>query len=76
MDGNSADHSIVRYHNGGDGWVEFECGSCVVDVDFFEFDQVEVVEAARSACAFQCPNCGAKRGVQDLTASESMEAKS
>lgn len=52
MGGNSADHSIVRYDNGGSGWVEFECGSCVVDVDFFDFDQVEVVEAARAAGAF------------------------
>jgi hypothetical protein len=73
MGGNSADHSIVRYDNGGSGWVEFECGSCVVDVDFFDFDQVEVVEAARAAGAFQCPNCGATRGVQDLTAGESEE---
>lgn len=65
MDGNGADHSIIRYANGGDGWTEFECGSCIVDIDMMDFEQVDIVEAVRAGAPFECPSCGASRPVQD-----------
>jgi predicted RNA-binding Zn-ribbon protein involved in translation (DUF1610 family) len=60
-------HTLVRYENGGDGWTEFECGRCGVDIDMFDFDQVEVCTAAKSDTAFRCPNCYAEAVPIDKT---------
>lgn len=67
MSDNNGDHSIVRYANGGSGWAEFECGSCSVDMDMMDFEQIEIVEIVRKGGEFKCPSCGVSRPVQDLT---------
>lgn len=63
-------HTIVRYKDGGNGWTEFECGRCIVDIDMFDFEQAEICEAAQNAAPFQCPNCRATAIPLDKTISE------
>lgn len=60
-------HVIVRFRNGDSSWSEFECGGCSVDVDMFDFDQINVLEAAEDDAEFPCPSCGVKMKVDDLT---------
>lgn len=60
-------HTLIRFENGGNGWTEFECGRCGVDLDMFDFDQVAVLEAAEVAAPFRCPNCRAEAVPLDKT---------
>lgn len=64
-------HTIIRFNNGGTGsWAEFECGVCQIDIDLFDFDLQEWVNAAEDGLEMACPSCDAPMLVNDLTADD------
>lgn len=50
-------HTITHFDNGGSGWVEFECEKCGVDMDFFDFDMIDMLDAAENNFDMRCRNC-------------------
>lgn len=56
--GDDRQHLLTRPGTWSDRWVEFECGACGVDMDFFDKDIVRLLLAVAEMTPVSCLKCG------------------
>ena len=60
-------HTINHYANGHEVWIEFECIKCGVDMDFFDFEMRDWLDAAENQFHMRCPSCQHSAEVRNIT---------